>query len=94
MMKKALILAVLFLAACGDVDHAVDGSVDVNANIERAEMRMVNGILYVRTTDSVDGFCLAVDSSADYGEVWLELPDANQKRTVPYTTEEITNCGG
>ncbi len=93
-MKASLILAILFLVACGDVEHAVDGSVDVNANFERAEIKMVSGILYVRTTDSVDGFCLAVDSSTDYGEVWLELPDANQKRTVPYTTEETTNCGG
>lgn len=92
------LLAALFiifgLIACGSdtVDHTVNGGVDVNANFERTELKQVNGILYVRTTDSLEPYCLSIDPSTVYPDIWQELPLADQSRVALYTNEEITEC--
>jgi len=91
-----LLSAVLALiAGCGATDSAVtvSGGVDVNANVSRSEMTQRNGILYIRSTDSVTPYCMSVDPSATYPDVWVTLEDADSKRQTAYTNEELAVCG-
>lgn len=90
-----LLAALALVSACSDGglnEVEVSGGVDVNSNFERTEIRQIAGILYIRTTDSLNPYCLAIDTSTDYGTTWLELPDADALRLTTYTADELANC--
>ena len=92
---KHLILAgfLVLLAGCLNTEHEVSGDVGVAVDYASAEIKMVNGILYVRKAiGGITSECISIDASALYDAEWGELKDQNLNRTTPYMQEELDNC--
>ena len=90
-----IVLAAALVVSCGEeveVRGGTDSTVDVNYT--DTEVKMKDGIFYVREVRGPDTVCMAVDSSILYNDVWSSITEADAVRleTVPYTVAETEAC--
>ena len=93
-MIKYLMMIIIALALAGcKTDVVLSGNAGVDVDYSQAEVKMVNGILYIRTAQGeVTTDCIAIDPSALYADAWDTLVNQNVNRLTAYTAEEIDNC--
>ncbi len=88
----AVLIVMLLLASC-KTDHIVSGAVNVAVEYSETDLKMVNGILYIRKSQgNITLECIAVDPSTLYDTAWANILIQDANRTTNYTAEEIANC--